>query len=171
MAEPVTTSIKADERRQDERRRDDVALLRYRDVPDAVDQRQGNPAAGGDRPIDERARIELGAKRPVDAENAWPLGENAPQRGVDLRTPTMPLTSGQPLPQCDKALALGPAPCFEFGSLHTAQNNPVMRPSSAKSIVFAAGTRGRPGIVMISPQTATTNSAPAESRSSRTPRT
>src|SRR5207237_228735 len=36
------------------------------------------------------------------------------------------------------------------------------------SIESAAGTRGRPGMVMISPQTATTNSAPAESRTSRT---
>ena len=32
----------------------------------------------------------------------------------------------------------------------------------------AAGTFGRPGMVMISPQIATTNSAPAESRTSRT---
>ena len=36
------------------------------------------------------------------------------------------------------------------------------------SIESAAGTRGRPGMVMISPQIATTNSAPAESRTSRT---
>jgi hypothetical protein len=35
-------------------------------------------------------------------------------------------------------------------------------------MVSAAGTRGRPGMVMISPVIATTNSAPAESRSSRT---
>ena len=32
----------------------------------------------------------------------------------------------------------------------------------------AAGTFGRPGMVMISPQMATTNWAPAESRTSRT---
>ena len=32
----------------------------------------------------------------------------------------------------------------------------------------AAGTFGRPGMVIMSPQIATTNSAPAESRSSRT---
>ena len=43
-----------------------------------------------------------------------------------------------------------------------------MRPSASTSIVFAAGTRGRPGIVMMSPQIATTNSAPADSRTSRT---
>ena len=32
----------------------------------------------------------------------------------------------------------------------------------------AAGTRGRPGMVMMSPQIATTKPAPAESRTSRT---
>ena len=36
------------------------------------------------------------------------------------------------------------------------------------SIESAAGTFGKPGMVMISPQIATTNSAPAESRTSRT---
>ena len=36
------------------------------------------------------------------------------------------------------------------------------------SMESAAGTRGSPGMVMISPQIATTNSAPAESRTSRT---
>src|SRR5712691_3826883 len=50
------------------------------------------------------------------------------------------------------------------------QNSPVMRPSSVSSILLAAGTRGNPGIVMISPHTATMNSAPADSRISRTPR-
>src|SRR5579864_9012238 len=50
------------------------------------------------------------------------------------------------------------------------QNSPVMRPSSLKSMLLAAGTRGRPGIVMISPHTATMNSAPADSLISRTPR-
>jgi hypothetical protein len=34
-------------------------------------------------------------------------------------------------------------------------------------IFSAAGTRGRPGMVMMSPQTATMNSAPFESRTSR----
>ena len=42
-----------------------------------------------------------------------------------------------------------------------------MRPSGASSILLAAGTFGRPGMVMMSPQTTTTNSAPAESRTSR----
>src|SRR5579864_5266107 len=50
------------------------------------------------------------------------------------------------------------------------QNSPVIRPSSVRSMLLAAGTRGRPGIVMISPQMATTNSAPADSRISRTGR-
>ena len=35
-------------------------------------------------------------------------------------------------------------------------------------MLFAAGVLGRPGMVMMSPQIATTNSAPAESRTSRT---
>ena len=48
------------------------------------------------------------------------------------------------------------------------QNNPTILPSVPTSIESAAGTRGRPGMVMISPQIATTNSAPAESRTSRT---
>ena len=42
------------------------------------------------------------------------------------------------------------------------------RPSSSTSMRCAAGTLGRPGIVMISPVTSTTNPAPAASRTSRT---
>ena len=53
-------------------------------------------------------------------------------------------------------------------SITGAQNRPTIRPSGPTSIASAAGTFGRPGIVMISPQIATTNSAPAESRTSRT---
>jgi hypothetical protein len=49
-----------------------------------------------------------------------------------------------------------------------AQNSPTIRPSGPMSIAFADGTFGSPGMVMISPQIATTNSAPAESRTSRT---
>ena len=48
------------------------------------------------------------------------------------------------------------------------QNNPTIRPSAPTSIWSAAGTLGRPGMVMISPQIATMNSAPADSRASRT---
>ena len=48
------------------------------------------------------------------------------------------------------------------------QNNPTMRPSGPTSMASAAGTFGKPGMVMISPQITTTNSAPADSRTSRT---
>ncbi len=43
-----------------------------------------------------------------------------------------------------------------------------MVPSSARSMREAEGSRGRPGMVMMSPQTTTTKPAPAESRTSRT---
>src|SRR5690349_7900469 len=52
--------------------------------------------------------------------------------------------------------------------LPTDQNNPTIFPSSFTSIALAEGTFGNPGIVMMSPQTITTNSAPAASRTSRT---
>src|SRR5215831_15558215 len=52
--------------------------------------------------------------------------------------------------------------------LNALQNSPTMRPSLPTSIASAAGTFGRPGMVMTSPQIATTNSAPADSRTSRT---
>ena len=74
--------------------------------------------------------------------------------------------------QRQQALPLGTAPDLDLGEIHSdrpAQNRPVMRPSASTSILFAAGTRGSPGIVMMSPQIATTNSAPADSRTSRTP--
>ena len=48
------------------------------------------------------------------------------------------------------------------------QNNPTIRPSPSTSMLSAAGTFGKPGMVMISPQMTTTNSAPAERRTSRT---
>src|SRR5207302_6255161 len=48
------------------------------------------------------------------------------------------------------------------------QNSPMIFPSAPTSMLSAAGTLGRPGMVMISPQIATTNSAPADSRTSRT---
>jgi hypothetical protein len=64
----------------------------------------------------------------------------------------------------DRRQAFSSAPC----NLPTDQNKPVIRPSSVTSMLFAAGTLGRPGMVMISPQIATTNSAPAESLTSRT---
>ena len=43
-----------------------------------------------------------------------------------------------------------------------------MFPSSSTSIFSAAGTLGSPGIVMMSPVSATTNPAPADTRSART---
>ena len=42
-----------------------------------------------------------------------------------------------------------------------------MWPFSSTAMLSAAGTRGRPGMVMIAPQITTTNSAPPESRTSR----
>jgi hypothetical protein len=44
----------------------------------------------------------------------------------------------------------------------------VIRPSSVTLIACAAGKAGSPGIVRISPQTMTTNRAPAASLTSRT---
>ena len=44
-------------------------------------------------------------------------------------------------------------------------------PSSFSFIESAAGTLGNPGIVIISPHTTTTNSAPDDKRTSRTGRT
>src|SRR5258708_2576930 len=48
------------------------------------------------------------------------------------------------------------------------QNNPTILPSGPTSMASADGTLGSPGMVMISPQIATTNSAPADSLTSRT---
>ena len=48
------------------------------------------------------------------------------------------------------------------------QNSPTMLPSSSTSMFSAAGTFGRPGIVMMAPVLATTKPAPAETPSSRT---
>src|SRR6266850_7514543 len=48
------------------------------------------------------------------------------------------------------------------------QNSPTIRPSGVISILFADGIFGSPGMVMMSPQIATTNSAPADKRTSRT---
>ena len=44
----------------------------------------------------------------------------------------------------------------------------MMVPSSARSMREADGSFGSPGMVMMSPQTTTTNPAPADSRTSRT---
>ena len=42
------------------------------------------------------------------------------------------------------------------------QNSPLIRPSSSTSIFSAAGTFGKPGIVMMSPVRATRKPAPAD---------
>ena len=48
------------------------------------------------------------------------------------------------------------------------QNSPSIRPASFSRIASADGRRGRPGMVMISPQITTMKPAPAASRTSRT---
>ncbi len=55
-----------------------------------------------------------------------------------------------------------------FTTTRKGQNNPSIWPSSLKRMFSAEGTRGRPGMVMISPQTTTPNPAPALSLTSRT---
>ncbi len=50
----------------------------------------------------------------------------------------------------------------------TNQNRPVIFPCTSTSMSMAAGCLGRPGIVMMLPQTMTTNPAPALKRTSRT---
>ena len=52
-------------------------------------------------------------------------------------------------------------------TLKTDYSRPMIRLSGVTSIFPVAGIFGNPGIVMISPQIATTNSAPAERRTSR----
>src|SRR6266540_834730 len=47
------------------------------------------------------------------------------------------------------------------------QNSPAIWPLPSRPIISADGTLGRPGIVMMSPQMTTMNSAPADSRTSR----
>ena len=48
------------------------------------------------------------------------------------------------------------------------QNSPMIFPDSSRSMEDAAGSRGRPGIVITSPQMTTMNSAPAARRTSLT---
>ena len=57
---------------------------------------------------------------------------------------------------------------YGIGSGRQAQNRPLILPSGATSMSIAAGCLGRPGIVMMLPQTTTTNPAPADRRTSRT---
>ena len=48
------------------------------------------------------------------------------------------------------------------GGMAMPQNSPVILPSSSTSICSAAGTLGRPGMVMMSPVRATMKPAPAD---------
>ena len=68
IAEPIAGAIEADERREHERRHDDLALFRDRDVPDAVDERlAGPPGAVFERAFlvdDDRQRDRAPGTRP-----------------------------------------------------------------------------------------------------------
>ena len=127
----------------------------------------------GDQPIDQRPRIEFGLERPIDAErDPRPLGSSA-RSAASIFFPQSPALGGRhrrcaaptgaAAPPRRQALSSAPS------HAPTGQNKPgdAARPRST-SMLLAAGTRGRPGIVMMSPQIATTNSAPADSRTSRT---
>src|SRR6185503_2056846 len=67
-----------------------------------------------------------------------------------------------------KAWMAGTSPAMTTCRSRCDQNNPTILPSAPTSMLSADGTFGRPGMVMISPQIATMNSAPADSRTSRT---
>src|ERR1700724_1560055 len=120
----------------------------------------------------QRARGELGPDRPVDAKaDPRPILQQQTQPLLDFLLPLPALGRRHAGAQRQQALSLGPPPSLELSSLHfdaRNQKRPVMRPSSVTSMLLAAGVRESPGKVMISPQIATTNSAPADSRTSRT---
>jgi hypothetical protein len=65
-------------------------------------------------------------------------------------------------------LSLAAAPIQNKSITPTIRNDRLEQADDATSMELADGTLGRPGMVMISPQIATMNSAPAESRTSRT---
>ena len=65
---------------------------------------------------------------------------------------------GHPFPHLFYFAAFGKR---RAGSPRLDQNSPVIFPSSVTSILTAAGTFGSPGMVIISPESATTNPAPA----------
>ena len=58
--------------------------------------------------------------------------------------------------------------CIPFSLSRTSQNNPTMLPVGSTPIASAAGFRGKPGMVIMSPVSTKTNSAPKESQISRT---
>jgi hypothetical protein len=77
-------------------------------------------------------------------------------------------TLNEPLPEAWLALLDAADEVRDEDNERPGQNNPATRPSAPNPIDSAAGRRGRPGMVMMSPHTATTNPAPADSRTSRT---
>src|SRR5207342_2316544 len=116
----------------------------------------------GERIASKGPEVAAGKPRPWAVRFVDRLG--GCQSGHDLGT--VPVIEGQ-------SPSLGDSPRLQLSSpvcheCRSTQNNPTIRPSGPTSMASAAGTLGRPGMVMISPQIATTNSAPAESRTSRT---
>src|SRR6201996_8631786 len=87
------------------------------------------------------------------------------ERGV----PRAVVAVEQPAPACVEAVEF-PAGRAKSGieGCPEGQNRPSISPSSPRVMDSAAGTRGRPGMVMMSPQIATTKPAPADRRTSRT---
>ena len=79
------------------------------------------------------------------------------QTAAGRETRQMPLPAGCRL-QVDGKARNSPKEAFSN------QNSPVITPSSVTSMLFAAGTFGKPGIVMMSPASATTKPAPALTR-------
>ena len=71
----------------------------------------------------------------------------------------------QSLPRGNACVVSGPIPLWQVLGDH--QNRPSTCPSSPIRMLLAAGTLGNPGIVIISPQIATMNPAPAARRTSR----
>src|SRR5688572_28504138 len=67
----------------------------------------------------------------------------------------------------EKGRSLGPA-FLRNSNRAQDQNRPSISPLALSLMLLADGTRGRPGMVMISPQMTTMNSAPADSLTSRT---
>src|SRR5262249_35732626 len=76
------------------------------------DDRERDTAPGRDRPIDQRPRVELGAKRPISPENAGPVGEQDADLFFDAPAPRPPVGGRQRLAQRNQPLALSAAPAL-----------------------------------------------------------
>jgi len=102
------------------------------------------------RPVTPRPRGP-GARRALFGRHPGRIAEEETSRhgGAASPKPEAALGSARPAMRC------------------RAQNRPTMWPSSSTSMLRAAGTAGRPGIVMMSPQTMTMKRAPAARRTSR----